>query len=84
MKRALLLVVVALALGGCVSITSDPSGATVYRRGEAIGTTPHHTGLAPGPFWQSTGEIRVELPGYAVDSVKLSGDEMHFKLRQAR
>lgn len=78
----LLLAIVVLALAGCVSITSEPPGASVYRRGELIGKTPYETGLAPGPFWQSTGEIRVELPGYVIDSVKLTGGDMHFILRR--
>ena len=77
-----LITLVLLAAAGCVSITSEPNGADVYRRGQLLGKTPHDTEVELAAFWRNSGEIRVELPGYVIDSVRFEPERMHFILRR--
>ncbi|MCK6501832.1 PEGA domain-containing protein [Myxococcota bacterium] len=63
--RAVLLLLLASPLAGClrhVTITSDPVGASVTRRGEEIGTTPLQLTVWPVPFLGQP--VRVGLAGY--------------------
>lgn len=78
-KTALTILVFALA--GCVQISSHPPGADVVYGGKRVGKTPYQTGAPPGPFYGSTGEVSVELPGYVIDSVRFGRFDMNFLLR---
>ena len=81
LRKPLTIVLVALGLSGCVQITSNPPGADLIIGPQKVGKTPHNTGLAPGVFYPKSGEVRVEMPGYVVDSVKVSEGSLHFMLR---
>ena len=66
-----IVVIFSFALAGCVQITSDPPGADLFLRGERVGKTPFDTGLEPEVFYDGSGKVRVEMPGYVIDSVRI-------------
>lgn len=78
--RAVLLSVF-LALSACVQITSSPPGAGVFVSGQKVGQTPYSTGQVPAGFFGNSAEVWVEMPGYAIDSVRTNGGNLHFMLR---
>lgn len=78
--RAILLGVF-LVLSACVQVTSSPSGAGVFISGQKVGQTPYSTGQVPSAFYGNSAEVWVDMPGYAIDSVRTNGDSLHFMLR---
>jgi len=81
LRKPVMIVLVTLALSGCVQITSNPPGGDLIIREQKVGKTPHNTGLAAGAFYPGSGDVRVEMPGYVIDSVKISEGSLHFILK---